>query len=92
MDKACDILRTKGLADLAKQAGRATNEGLVGAYIHARRRASASLVEVNCETDFVARNAEFQGFVQDVAMHIAAASRRSTCAARRCPPTSSSTR
>ena len=71
-EKAVDILRTKGLADLAKKAGRATNEGLVGSYIHAGGRIGV-LVQVNCETDFVARNEEFQTFVKDLAMHIAAA-------------------
>lgn len=72
MDKAVDILRTKGLADLAKKAGRATNEGLVGSYIHAGGRIGV-LVQVSCETDFVAKNEVFQAFVKDVAMHIAAA-------------------
>jgi len=72
MVKACDILRTKGLADLAKRAGKATNEGIVDAYIHAGGRIGV-LVEVNCETDFVSRNEQFRAFVHDVAMHIAAA-------------------
>ena len=71
IDKAVDIMRTKGLADLAKKASRATNEGLVGSYIHAGGRIGV-LVQVNCETDFVARNEEFQAFVKDIAMHIAA--------------------
>jgi elongation factor Ts len=70
--KACDILRTKGLADLAKRSGKATNEGVVDAYIHAGGRIGV-LVEVNCETDFVSRNEQFRGFVHDVAIHIAAA-------------------
>jgi elongation factor Ts len=73
VEKACDVLRTKGLADLAKRAGKATNEGLVQSYIHGGGRIGV-LVEVNCETDFVARNEQFQAFVHDVAMHVAAAS------------------
>jgi elongation factor Ts len=72
-EKAADILRTKGLADLAKKAGRATDEGVVSAYIHGEGRIGV-LVEVNCETDFVARNEQFQTFVKDVAMQVAAAS------------------
>jgi elongation factor Ts len=68
--KAVDVLRTKGLADLAKKAGRATNEGLVAAWTSDNGRV-ASLVEVNCETDFVARNAEFQTFVTAVAEQVA---------------------
>jgi elongation factor Ts len=70
MDKAVDILRTKGLADLAKKAGRATNEGLVTAWVSDNGRVGA-LVEVNCETDFVARNAEFQTFAGAVAEQVA---------------------
>ncbi len=70
LEKAVDILRTKGLADLAKKAGRATNEGLVAAWVSANGRVGA-LVEVNCETDFVARNAEFQTFVAAVAEQVA---------------------
>lgn len=71
-DKAVDFLRKKGLAAAAKRAGRAATEGLVQAYIHGEGRIGV-LIEVNCETDFVARNEEFQAFVRDVAMHIAAA-------------------
>ncbi len=71
LDQAVDVLRTKGLADLAKKAGRATNEGTVSSYIHAGGRIGV-LVEVDCETGFVARNEDFQGFAKDVAMHIAA--------------------
>jgi len=70
MDKAVDILRTKGLADLAKKAGRATNEGLVAAYVSGNAELGA-MVEVNCETDFVARNAEFQTFVSALAEQVA---------------------
>ncbi|MDI6844155.1 MAG: translation elongation factor Ts [Anaerosomatales bacterium] len=72
MDKAVDILRTKGLAALQKKAGRATNEGVVAAYVSDDKRVGV-LVEVNCETDFVARNADFLAFVNELAAHIAAA-------------------
>ena len=71
MEKAADYLREKGLAAAAKKAGRIANEGIVEAYIHGGGRIGV-LVEVNCETDFVARNDVFRGFVKDVAMHIAA--------------------
>jgi elongation factor Ts len=71
-EKAVDILRTKGLADLAKRSGKATFEGIVDSYIHAGGRVGV-IVEVNCETDFVARADDFKAFVHDVAMHIAAA-------------------
>jgi len=70
MDKAVDVLRTKGLADLAKKAGRATNEGLVTAYVSPNGEIGA-MVEVNCETDFVARNAEFKTFVSALAEQVA---------------------
>ena len=73
MEKAIDFLRTKGLAAAKKKAGRATNEGLVYAYIHPGGKVGV-LVEIACETDFVARTEEFQKFCKDVAMHIAAAS------------------
>ena len=72
-EKAIDYLRTKGLAAASKKAGRAATEGLVGSYIHAGGKIGV-LVEVNCETDFVAKNENFQAFVKDIAMHIAAAS------------------
>jgi elongation factor Ts len=71
MDKAIDYLRTKGLAKAAKKAGREATEGAVVSYIHAGGRIGV-LVEVNCETDFVARNEDFQAFTRDVAMQIAA--------------------
>jgi len=71
--EAVDILRKKGLASAAKKAGRAANEGLVGTYIHQGGKIGV-LVEVNCETDFVAKTPEFQQLVKDIAMHIAAAS------------------
>ncbi len=70
MERAVDILRTKGLADLAKKAGRATNEGLVAAYVEPSGKIAA-LVEVNCETDFVARNAEFTTFANALAEQVA---------------------
>ena len=72
-EKAVDYLRKKGLAAASKKAGRVASEGLVGSYIHAGGKIGV-LVEVNCETDFVAKNENFQAFVKDVAMHIAAAS------------------
>ncbi len=72
-EKAVDYLRKKGLAAASKKAGRAATEGLVGSYIHAGGKIGV-LVEVNCETDFVAKNENFQAFVKDIAMHIAAAS------------------
>lgn len=71
MDAAVDILRTKGLAALAKKAGRATNEGVIGGYVSDDARTGA-LVELNCETDFVARNADFKSFVSEIAAHVAA--------------------
>lgn len=70
-DKAIDWLRTKGLGKAAKKADRVAAEGMVASYIHAGGRVGV-LVEINSETDFVARNDEFQTFVKDVAMHIAA--------------------
>ena len=69
MEKAVDILRTKGLADLAKKAGRATHEGIIGSFIADDARTGA-IVEVNCETDFVARNDDFKNFVTDIAKHV----------------------
>ena len=71
MEKAADYLREKGLAAAAKKAGRIASEGIVEAYIHGGGRIGV-LVEVNCETDFVARNDVFHSFVKDVAMNIAA--------------------
>jgi elongation factor Ts len=73
MEKARDILRKKGLASAAKKAGRATSEGMIGHYIHQGSKMGV-LVEVDCETDFVARTPEFQALVKDVSMHIAATS------------------
>jgi elongation factor Ts len=71
MEQAIDYLRKKGLASAAKKAGRVAAEGAVGSYIHAGGKIGV-LVEVNCETDFVARTDEFQELVRDIAMHIAA--------------------
>lgn len=71
MEKAIDLLRTKGAAKAAKRAGRETREGAVGSYIHMGGRIGV-LVEVSCETDFVARNEMFQSLIRDLAMHIAA--------------------
>ena len=71
MDKAVEILREKGLAAAAKKAGRIAAEGIVDSYIHGEGRIGV-LVEVNCETDFVAKTDEFKTFVRDIAMHIAA--------------------
>jgi elongation factor Ts len=71
-DQAIEVLRKRGLAQAGKKAGRTAAEGLVGSYIHMGGKVGV-LVEVNCETDFVARGEEFQQLVKDVAMHIAAA-------------------
>jgi elongation factor Ts len=71
LELAIDILRKKGQAAAAKKAQRATSEGLVGSYIHAGGKIGV-LVEVNCESDFVARTEDFQRLCHDVAMHIAA--------------------
>jgi elongation factor Ts len=71
IDKAIDYLRTKGLAKAAKKAGREATEGAVVSYIHGGGRIGV-LVEINCETDFVARNEDFQAFTREVALQIAA--------------------
>ena len=71
MDKAVQWLRQKGLAVAAKRAGRATSEGVIQSYIHAGNKLGV-LVEVNCETDFVAKTDQFVQFARDLAMHIAA--------------------
>jgi elongation factor Ts len=71
MDKAVEILRVKGQASAAKRGGRAASEGVVESYIHAGGKIGV-LVEVNCETDFVARNADFREFAREVALQIAA--------------------
>lgn len=72
IEKAVDYLRQKGLAAAQKKAGRETNQGLVHAYIHMGGKIGV-LIEVNCETDFVARNEEFKTFVNDLALQVAAA-------------------
>jgi elongation factor Ts len=73
IDEATTILRKRGLAQATKKAGRSTNEGLIGSYIHMGGKIGV-LVEVNCESDFVARTDDFQGLAREIAMHIAAAS------------------
>ena len=72
-EKARDALRKKGLAAAAKKAGRTAGEGMIGSYIHPGAKVGV-LVEIDCETDFVARTPEFQALVKDVAMHVAASS------------------
>jgi elongation factor Ts len=74
-DKAIDYLRKKGLASAAKRAGRAAKDGVIGHYIHMGGKVGV-LVEVNCETDFVARTDDFQLLAKELAMHIAAADPR----------------
>jgi len=73
VEKSREILRKKGLASAAKKAGRATSEGIIGSYVHPGAKI-AVMVEVNCETDFMAKTPQFQALVKDVAMHVAAAS------------------
>jgi len=73
MEKAVDYLREKGLAKLAKRTGRAATDGSVSAYIHTGGKIGA-MAEVNCETDFVAKTDQFQAFVKDIVMQIAASS------------------
>jgi elongation factor Ts len=75
IEEAITLLRKRGLAQAAKRAGRATAQGLIGSYIHLGGRIGV-LVEVNCESDFVARTEAFQNLVKEVAMHIAAADPR----------------
>ncbi|MEP6686498.1 MAG: translation elongation factor Ts [Verrucomicrobiota bacterium] len=72
LEKAELILRTKGIASASKKASRATKEGIVASYIHLQGKVGV-LVEVNCETDFVAKNENFREFVKDITLHIAAA-------------------
>jgi elongation factor Ts len=71
VDRAIELLRVKGQASATKREGRGTEEGVVSAYIHANRKVGA-MVEVLCETDFVARNEDFQAFAYEVALHVAA--------------------
>jgi elongation factor Ts len=73
MEKAVDLLRQKGLAVAAKRAGRATSEGVIATYVHAGGNLGV-MVELGCETDFVAKNEEFRAFGRDIAMHVAAIS------------------
>jgi elongation factor Ts len=75
MEKAVEILRKQGIASASKRAGRATREGVIGHYIHMGGKVGV-LVELNCETDFVARTDDFQGLAKEIAMHIAAADPR----------------
>jgi len=75
MDKAVEWLRKKGISSAEKKVGRATNEGLIESYIHPGSRLGV-LIEVNCETDFVAKTPEFRGLVKDLAMQIAATNPR----------------
>ena len=75
MEKAVELLRKKGMATAAKRAGRATRDGMIGHYIHMGGKVGV-LVEVNCETDFVARTDDFQALVKEIAMHVAAADPR----------------
>jgi elongation factor Ts len=72
MEAAIDLLRAKGAAKAAKREGKAANEGAIGTYIHHSGKVGV-MVELNCETDFVANTDDFQGLARDVAMHIAAA-------------------
>jgi elongation factor Ts len=72
LEEAVTILRKQGLAQATKKAGRSTNEGMVGHYIHMNGKIGV-LVEVNCESDFVARTEDFQSLTREIAMHIAAA-------------------
>jgi elongation factor Ts len=75
VDRAIEILRVKGQASAAKREGRGTDEGVVSSYIHANDRVGA-MVEVQCETDFVARNEDFKAFAYEVALHVAATAPR----------------
>ena len=72
LDKAIEILRVKGQASAAKRSGRSTSEGVVSSYIHATGTVGA-MVEVQCETDFVARTDEFRDFAREIALHVAGA-------------------
>jgi elongation factor Ts len=72
LEKAETVLRTKGIASAGKKASRATKEGIVASYIHLQGKVGV-LVEVNCETDFVAKNENFREFVKDITLHVAAA-------------------
>ena len=84
VDKAIEILRVKGQATAAKRGERDATEGVVASYIHAGGKIGA-LVEVNCETDFVARTEEFQEFAREVALHVAASNAAVRLARTTCP-------
>src|ERR671920_2659836 len=71
VDRAIELLRVKGQASAAKREGRGTSEGVISSYIHANDKVGA-MVEVQCETDFVARNEDFKAFAYEVALHVAA--------------------
>jgi len=73
LEKAEDVLRKKGIASAGKKSSRATKEGIIASYIHMQGKVGV-LVEINCETDFVAKNDSFREFVKDITLHIAAAS------------------
>jgi elongation factor Ts len=88
IEEATTILRKRGLAQATKKAGRSTNEGLIGSYIHMGGKIGV-LVEVNCESDFVARTDDFQNMAREIAMHIAAAN---PLYVRTCPETCSTVR
>ncbi len=75
LEKAIELLRVKGQASAAKRSGRSTGEGIVASYVHATGRIGV-LVEIQCETDFVARNDDFKAFASEIAIHIAAAAPR----------------
>ena len=91
IEEAITVLRKRGLAQAAKRSGRATRQGMVGSYIHLGGKVGV-LVEVNCESDFVARTEAFQTLVKEIAMQIAAADPQATSAASRCRPPSSTRR
>ncbi|MDQ3103480.1 MAG: elongation factor Ts [Actinomycetota bacterium] len=74
-EKALEILRVKGQASAGKRSGRSTGEGVIANYIHANKKIGV-LIEVQCETDFVARNDDFGGFAREIALHVAAAAPR----------------
>ncbi len=75
LDKAIEVLRVRGQASAAKRSGRSTSEGIVSSYVHATGRIGV-LVEIQCETDFVARNDDFKAFANEIALHIAASGPR----------------
>ena len=72
VEKAIDLLRTKGIAKAEKRARRGTSEGVIGSYVHFNGRVGV-LIELNCETDFVARTDDFQNLARDIALHVASA-------------------